>query len=70
MSEYVNGSITSVQIAKLMNIPGWHDFFCENKYGYCFWNNQTGEILWEATNNIDSNASLLQDTWDKLLFEE
>ena len=45
--KYKSRKITAEESIEIRKNPGW-DWFCENNYGTCYWNNITGEIIWEG----------------------
>ncbi len=65
---YLSKPVDGDQIVEIKKQKGW-DHICENHHGSCYYNSVTGELIWEADEDEDSNASLLQTTWDKLVTE-
>lgn len=63
--KYTSKPIKPKLIGLLFKNATWA-VFCENRHGICYWNSSTGEILWHASEEKDSNASLLPETWKTL----
>lgn len=56
--KYEHQAISNDEARKMCGHPNWV-WFCENQHGTCFWNRATGEILWLAEKEGDSNYQKL-----------
>jgi hypothetical protein len=61
--KYVHKKLTWKQADKILKTWGHdgEDCYCENDYGAAYYNGKTGEILWYAEEESDTNAELLKE---------
>jgi len=55
---YKNTKISFEEAEKLRNDKNWISY-CENHHGGCYWNKETGEIMWISNNGINDNMERL-----------
>lgn len=60
MNKFEDKRLTWLEADKILKNWGENKVnFCENHHGNCYWNKATGEILWYANEENESNGSFL-----------
>ena len=60
-ARYKAVDITYNQAKEIQRQPGW-DLICENSHGRCYWNKNTGELMWYSNDSEQVGCQLLANT--------